>query len=109
MIETCSTNPIPLLRLNTFTKNIWVHMPFVRMVFLLIGPGLMSAAGLYFAERNILGTSVTGFAEALHWGVAAFSTVGFALTLAIGGTWISSSGRWIWRRPIPIRRIVVKI
>lgn len=81
-------------RFSIFLKDIWVHTPIARMVLLLITLWLTSAAGIYLAERGIPGASITGFGDALYWGVAAFSTAGIAdtprsgLAMAIGGVWI---------------------
>lgn len=81
-------------RFSILVKDVWVHTPFVRMVLLLITLWLTSAAAMYFAERDEPGASITSLANALYWGVAAFSTAGIAdtprsgLALAIGGTWI---------------------
>ena len=81
-------------RFSIFVKDIWVHTPFARMVLLLIALWLASATAMYLAERDVPGSSITGFGNALYWGIAAFSTAGIAdtprsgLALAIGGTWI---------------------
>ena len=81
-------------RLKRFLKDILTHTPITRMVFLLIVLWLIFSAGLYIAEREIAGTTITSYGEALYWGIAAFSTAGIAdkpqsgISQLIGGTWI---------------------
>lgn len=64
------------------------------MVFLLIVLWIIFSAGLYIAESEIDGTTITSYGEALYWGIAAFSTAGIAdkpqsgISQLIGGTWI---------------------
>jgi voltage-gated potassium channel len=64
------------------------------MVFLLIALWLLFSAGLYLTERNVAGATIHSYAEALYWGVAAFSTAGIAnmpassIAQLIGALWI---------------------
>ncbi len=81
-------------RFSRFVEDVWTHTPFARMVLLLVVLWLATALGMYLAERDVPGTSITGLGAALYWGVAAFSTAGIAdmprsgLALLIGGAWI---------------------
>lgn len=77
-----------------FIRDISAHTPFIRMVTLLIVLWLIFSAGFYFAERNIEGTHIESYGDALYWGIAAFSTAGIAdsptsgAAKLIGGLWI---------------------
>jgi voltage-gated potassium channel len=81
-------------RLRRFIKDISVHTPFIKMVFLLIVLWLTFSTGLYLAEKGVEGASIDSYKEALYWGVAAFSTAGIAdipissAAQFIGGLWI---------------------
>jgi voltage-gated potassium channel len=81
-------------RFVRFIADIITHTPLLGMILLLIFLWLVFAAGLYFSERGIAGTSIGSYGNALYWGVAAFSTAGIAdtpvlgLSQAIGGIWI---------------------
>jgi voltage-gated potassium channel len=81
-------------RLKRFIKDISTHTPFTKMVFLLIALWLLFSAGLYLTERNVAGATIHSYAEALYWGVAAFSTAGIAnmpassIAQLIGALWI---------------------
>lgn len=81
-------------RLRRFVKDVVVHTPLIRMVFLLALLWLLFSAGVYLAEQGVRGSPIGSFGEALYWGVAAFSTAGIADTPAsgaaqlIGGIWI---------------------
>ena len=81
-------------RFQRFIKDIAVHTPFTKMVFLLVVMWLIFSAGLYLAERGAEGASIGSYGEALYWGVAAFSTAGIAdapvsgIAQFIGGLWI---------------------
>ena len=81
-------------RFKRFVKDVSVHTPFTKMVFLLITLWLTFSYGVYFAEQGIEGTSIDSYAKALYWGVAAFSTAGIADTPIssaaqfVGGIWI---------------------
>jgi voltage-gated potassium channel len=61
---------------------------------LLVALWLLFSAGLYFAEQRAIEPVITSYAEALYWGIAAFSTAGIAnmpsaqLSQLIGGAWI---------------------
>lgn len=84
----------PHTRFKRFTKDILVHTPFIKMIILLVILWLFFSAGLYLAERHTPGAVITSYANALYWGVAAFSTAGIADTpksgvaQLIGGIWI---------------------
>jgi voltage-gated potassium channel len=81
-------------RFRRFLIDISVHTPFAEMVILLIALWLAFCGGLYLAEREVTGTPITSYGEALYWGVAAFSTAGIAgvpvsgMAKLIGGAWI---------------------
>ena len=81
-------------RFKRFIKDVSIHTPFTNMVLLLIVLWLLFSAGVYLAERNIQGSSIHSYGEALYWGVAAFSTAGIAdmptsgIALLVGGLWI---------------------
>lgn len=81
-------------RLKRFIKDVSIHTPFIKMLYLLILLWLIFSGGLYFAERGTGATSITSFGDALYWGIAAFSTAGIAdmpqsdLAKLIGGIWI---------------------
>jgi len=65
-------------RFKRFIKDISVHTPFTKMIFLLIVLWLIFSTALYMAERGIDGSSINSYGEALYWGVAAFSTAGIS-------------------------------
>ncbi len=81
-------------RFRRFVKDISVHTPFTKMILLLVVLWLAFSTGLYFAERNTEGATITSFGNAMYWGIAAFSTAGIADTprsgvaQLIGGIWI---------------------
>lgn len=81
-------------RLKRFIKDIFLHTPFFKMLYSLVLLWILFSGGLYFAEREMEGTTITFFGDALYWGVAAFSTAGIAdtpqssLAKLIGGIWI---------------------
>lgn len=81
-------------RFKRFIKDISVHTPFLKMIFLLIILWLIFSAAMYIAERGIDGTFINSYGEALYWGVAAFSTAGIAnapissIGQLVGGLWI---------------------
>ena len=81
-------------RFKRFIKDIVVHTPFIKMIFLLIVLWLIFSTVLYMAERGIDGSSINSYGEALYWGVAAFSTAGIAnapissIGQLVGGLWI---------------------
>ena len=81
-------------RFKRFIKDVSTHTPFTKMIFLLITLWLVFSTGLYFAEHNIEGTSITSYGNALYWGIAAFSTAGIAdtpkssMAQLLGGIWI---------------------
>ncbi len=80
--------------MKRFVSDLLVHTPLTRMVLLLVVLWLAFSIALYQAEQQAGSTSVHNVAQALYWGVAAFSTAGIAskpesgLGLLIGGTWI---------------------
>ncbi|MBD3646988.1 MAG: two pore domain potassium channel family protein [Pseudomonadales bacterium] len=84
----------PSMRFKRFILDVYVHTPFTQMVILLVVLWVLFSIGLYLAERNAPATAITSYAEALYWGVAAFSTAGIAdspatgLAQLIGGIWI---------------------
>ena len=81
-------------RFKRFIKDVSTHTPFTKMIFLLITLWLVFSTGLYLAEHNIEGTSITSYGNALYWGIAAFSTAGIAdtpkssMAQLLGGIWI---------------------
>jgi len=82
------------LQRNRFMRDLMTHTPVLKMTLLLFVLWVLFSAGLYFAERDADGTSITSFGRALYWGIAAFSTAGIAdmpingLSEVIGGLWI---------------------
>jgi voltage-gated potassium channel len=84
----------PRARFKRFFSDISVHTPFTGMIILLIVLWLLFSSGIYLAEHNSENGSITSYAEALYWGVAAFSTAGIAdtpgskIAQLIGGIWI---------------------
>ena len=81
-------------RLKRFVRDVYWHTPFTRMLLLLVMLWLLFSTAVYVAERNIKGTSIGSYTEALYWGVAAFSTAGIAdkplsgAAQLLGGLWI---------------------
>ena len=84
----------PHTRFIRFIQDVAAHTPLIKMVVVLIILWLLFSAGVYVAERQVEGSSITSCAEALYWGVAAFSTAGIAdkpvsgTAQLIGGIWI---------------------
>ena len=84
----------PYARFRRFSSDIVLHTPFTGMVILLAILWLAFSTGIYLAESSQPGASIDTYAEALYWGVAAFSTAGIAdtpvtgLARLIGGIWI---------------------
>jgi voltage-gated potassium channel len=84
----------PRARFKRFISDVSVHTPFSQMIILLVVLWLLFSSGLYLAESYSENGSITSYAEALYWGVAAFSTAGIAdtpssgLAQLIGGIWI---------------------
>ena len=82
------------VRFRRFIKDVSMHTPFTKMVFLLIVLWLMFSAAMYLAELNVEGAAIDSYGDALYWGVAAFSTAGIAdapvsgLAQFVGGLWI---------------------
>ena len=81
-------------RFKRFIKDVVTHTPLVKMLALLIVMWLIFSAGIYLAERDIAGSSIHSFADALYWGVAAFSTAGIADAPVSGGAKMIG-GLWI--------------
>ncbi len=81
-------------RLKRFIHDVLMHTPFTKMVVLLIMLWLIFSSGVFLAEKGMSDTTITTLAEALYWGVAAFSTAGIAdtptsgLAQLIGALWI---------------------
>ncbi len=81
-------------RFKRFIKDISVHTPFTKMIFLLIVLWLIFSTALYMTEHGIDGASINSYWEALYWGIAAFSTAGIAnapvsgIGQLVGGLWI---------------------
>ena len=81
-------------RFKRFMGDIAAHTPFTKMILLLVIAWLLFSAGMYLAERNVNGATISSYGDALYWGVAAFSTAGIADTPVsgaaqlIGGIWI---------------------
>jgi voltage-gated potassium channel len=81
-------------RFKRFLKDISIHTPFTKMVFLLMMLWLIFSAGMYLAERGVEGASINSYGDALYWGLAALSTAGIAdapvsgISQIIGGLWI---------------------
>ena len=84
----------PHARLKRFIKDISEHTPFAMMVLLLITLWLLFSTGMYLAERGVDGASIDSYADALYWGVAAFSTVGIAFA-PVSGTGQLIGGLWM--------------
>ena len=84
----------PQARLKRFARDVLVHTPFVSMVLLLVSLWLGFAAAIYLAERGIDGSSIASYANALYWGVAAFSTAGIAEAPVSGGAQLIG-GIWL--------------
>ena len=84
----------PRTRLGRFINDVYEHTPFIKMVLLLVVLWLLFSAGMYYAELGATGTSIHTYADALYWGVAAFSTAGIAdapvtgMAQLVGGLWI---------------------
>jgi voltage-gated potassium channel len=84
----------PHARFKRFLNDVNVHTPFTQMIVLLIILWLLFSSGVYLAEQGSVDGTITNYAEALYWGVAAFSTAGIAdtpgsgLAQLIGGIWI---------------------
>lgn len=60
-------------------RGIITQTPFLHMIGLLIIMWLIFSAGMYFADRNAVGTTITSYGNALYCAVAAFSTAGIAV------------------------------
>ena len=81
-------------RFKRFIRDVSLHTPFIKMIFLLISLWTVFSAGLYLAEQTADGATITSFGEALYWGIAAFSTAGIAdtpqsnIAQLVGGVWI---------------------
>ncbi|MGD8783340.1 MAG: two pore domain potassium channel family protein [Thioalkalispiraceae bacterium] len=84
----------PHTRLLRFIKDVITHTPFIKMIITLVILWLLFSVGVYLAESGIKESPIQSYAEALYWGVAAFSTAGIAdqpvsgAAQLIGGIWI---------------------
>jgi len=84
----------PHRRFKRFIKDVSAHTPFTKMVVALIVLWLLFSASIYLVERNIEGSAINSYGDALYWGVAAFSTAGIAdtpissIAQLVGGIWI---------------------
>jgi voltage-gated potassium channel len=81
-------------RTQNFIRDMLVYTPIVEMTALLVVLWMIFAAGLYFIERDVEGTTIVSYGRALYWGIAAFSTAGIAdmpvsgMAELIGALWI---------------------
>jgi voltage-gated potassium channel len=81
-------------RFDRFVRDVFIHTPFLKMVFLLIIMWMLFSACIYFAEFNAEDAIIDSYGKALYWGIAAFSTAGIAdtpksgVSLIVGGIWI---------------------
>lgn len=81
-------------RARRFVADVVRHTPIVHIGALLFVLWIAFSLTLYLAERNAVGSPVESIADALYWGIAAFSTAGIASAPAsgagqlIGGIWI---------------------
>ena len=81
-------------RFKRFLRDVSIYTPFTKMVVLLVVLWIIFSTGVYLSERDVAGSAINSYSEALYWGVAAFSTAGIADTPTsaaaqlIGGLWI---------------------
>jgi voltage-gated potassium channel len=87
--------PLPTAsRLRRFIDDVLTETYFVAGVGVLAALWLVFAGGLFLAERGVAGSPIGSYADALYWGVAAFSTAGIADTplsgaaKLVGAVWI---------------------
>ena len=84
----------PTPRIGRYVHEIATRTAFLTIILILLVLWLISASGLWLAERGAPATAIHNFGDALYWGVAAMSTAGIAdtpVTAAgklIGGGWI---------------------
>ncbi len=84
----------PTPRIGRYIHEIATQTSFLSILLILLVMWLVSASGLWLAERGAPATAVRSIGDALYWGVAAMSTAGIAdtpVTAAgklIGGSWI---------------------
>jgi len=84
----------PAPKISRYLHGVLMETSFLKFLGLLIGLWLLSAAGIYRAERGVEGTSILSYGNALYWGIAAFSTAGIADAphsswgQLVGGLWI---------------------
>ena len=87
-------NKTPPSRFKRFINDVFEYTPFIKMVLLLVVLWLLFSAGVYLAEQQAKDAVIHSYADALYWGVAAFSTAGIAdapvtgLAKLVGGIWI---------------------
>lgn len=81
-------------RFQKFVGEIVHRTLFLQMVALLAFLWLVFAAAIFIAERDVDGSSIRSFGDAMYWGIAALSTAGIAdapvtgASKLIGGAWI---------------------
>lgn len=87
----------PLRSFPHLTHYIWkmlsqTVLSQILVVFALLW--LLAAGAIYWSERDVSGSTIQGFGDALYWTVAAFSTAGIAdmpqsdMGKLVGGAWI---------------------
>lgn len=80
--------------LGRYARSMLRDTYLVRFTLSLLVLWILFATALYFAEQRASQPVISGFGEALYWGIAAFSTAGIAdapsspLSQLIGGLWI---------------------
>lgn len=80
-------------RFVRFLQDIFRYTKVTQLAVVLVVLWLVASTGMFLAERDAEHSSITSFADALYWGVAAFSTAGIANSPAtglgqiIGGLW----------------------
>lgn len=81
-------------RFRRFLRDVSDHTPFFMLLLTLVVLWFLFSVGLFYAEHDRAGASITTLGRALYWGVTAFSTAGIAdtpLSAAgrfVGGVWI---------------------
>lgn len=81
-------------RMRRFSHEVAEQTPFLGLVVVLLSSWAIFAAGLYLAESGVKGSSITHYADALYWCVAAFTTAGIAdrpltgMGRALGAAWM---------------------
>ncbi len=112
-------------RIKRFARDIFLHTPFIKMIYGTVFLWILFSCGMYWAETTINDSSIKSFWDAMYWSIAAFSTAGIAdtpqspLGKLIGGIWsvlgsllffgaIVATVTTYFMRPIqrPARRII---